>query len=237
LNDPVKLSASVACIDPLRYREVVEELQASHIDALHFDICDGHFAHTFLLFPGLVESLRPLSTSRFDIHLYCTHPSRYLDEFARCGADLLVVPVEAEEDYRKLIHAIAERGMKPGLGILPATKIPEDIAETLPHLHMVVINTVGPAYAGQPFDLRGLDNLKQLNTLINMHNLNLELAVDGNVCVERLDDLLGGGASHLVCGTSSVLRSGTQPGEALGEFRRVLVKRIGGISRPDPPSS
>jgi hypothetical protein len=54
----------------------------------------------------------------------------------------------------------------------------------------------------------------------------VELAVDGNVCVERLDDLLGGGADHLVCGTSSVLRPGTHPGKALEEFRRQIAAKL-----------
>lgn len=102
----IRLSASVSCADPLEYRESIRQLDEAGLDAYHFDICDGHFAPTFLLNPGLMRSLRKITSRRFDVHLYCTHPSRFLDELAQSGADIVVIHIEAEEDFRDVIRQI-----------------------------------------------------------------------------------------------------------------------------------
>jgi ribulose-phosphate 3-epimerase len=227
-SENVHLSASVACIDPLRYREIVQVLDERGIDAFHFDFCDGHFAHTLQLFPGLVRALRGLTARRFDIHLYCTHPSRFLDELAGCGADRIVVQIEAEENFADVVQLVRERGMEAGLGILPGTGVPEHVGSVLRKLHMVIANTVGPAYSGQPFDRRGLRNLGTFRSMINEQGLSVELAVDGNVCVERLPDMLGGGADHLVCGTSSLFCPGTDVGRELECFRTQVMQTASG---------
>ena len=220
------LSASVTCIDPLRYREVVQLLDDHGVDAFHFDFCDGHFAPTLQLFPGLVKALRGLTERRFDVHLYCTHPSRLLDELARCGADRIVVQAEAEEDVATVVQEVQTRGMEAGLGILPTTEVPSFIDTVIPSLRMVIANTVGPAYAGQPLDRRGLRNLRTLRALIDEQALPVELAVDGNVCVEHLSEMLEGGADHLVCGTSSIFRPCVNPGKELDRFREQVARTL-----------
>jgi ribulose-phosphate 3-epimerase len=226
----VKLSASVACIDPLRYAEIVQVLEEGGIDAFHFDFCDGHFVHTLQLFPGLLKALRPLSTKSFDVHLYCTHPSRYLAELAECGADRVVVQVEAAEPCWEVIPRVRRLGLSAGLGILPGTAIPAGIGELLSQVDLVVVNTVGPAFPGQPFDIRGLQNAAALRGVIECEGLYTEVAVDGNVCVERLPEMLGAGATHLVCGTSSIFRPGADIGSELQLFRRHLVEAIGRLA-------
>ncbi|MCB0155571.1 MAG: hypothetical protein KDF65_12315, partial [Anaerolineae bacterium] len=160
---PIRLSASLACANPLCFLDTLQQLDSAGLDTYHFDICDGHFAPTFLLWAGLIQHLRPLTKSRFDVHLYCTHPSRYLDELAEAGADIVVVHIEAAEPYPELIWHIKKRGLRAGLAILPGTAIPSKLESYLADLSMLIVNTVGPAYAGQPFDPRGLDNLRQIS--------------------------------------------------------------------------
>jgi ribulose-phosphate 3-epimerase len=224
------LSASVACVNPLGYRETVRTLEAHGIDGYHFDFCDGHFAHTLQLSPVLVKALRGLTSRRFDVHLYCTHPSRYIEELEASGADLVVVQAEADEEPGEVVRLIRRRGMKAGLGILPGSAVPENVEEIFPHLQLIIANTVGPAYAGQPFDERGLENLRVLRSLIAARGHYIELGVDGNVSAERLDDMLGAGANHLVCGTSSIFRPGTDAGVELAGFRRQVARACAGLS-------
>jgi ribulose-phosphate 3-epimerase len=216
----IKLSASLACANPLDYRESIAQLDQVGLDTYHFDICDGHFAPTFLLYPGLIRYIRPLTSRRFDVHLYCTHPARYLDELAGCGADVVVVHVEAREDYIRVVRQIKERGMKAGIALLPGSTVPANIVEILPEISLLIANTVGPAYAGQPFDPRGLKNMARLSQIVQDNRLDIEVAADGSVSVERLATLLGAGCTHLVCGTSSIFRDGLSLGQEFERFRR-----------------
>lgn len=216
----IKLSASVSCANPLYYPDSIHQLDEAGLDTYHFDMCDGHFAPTFLLWPGLMRHLRPLTSRRFDVHLYCSHPSRYLDELAACGADLIAVHVEADENYVQVVREISRRGLKAGVAILPGSHVPPNIIEVLPDVTMVIGNTVGPAYAGQPFDRRGLKNLIQLSRLLAENGLTAEVAADGSVSLEHLEELIGAGCTHLVCGTSSIFRPGANVGEALRLFHQ-----------------
>jgi ribulose-phosphate 3-epimerase len=220
----------MACADPLAYRETALRLDAAGVDALHFDICDGHFAPTFLLAPALLRALRPLTARRFDAHLYCTHPSRYLQELQQAGADLVVVHVEAAEEPAEVVPQILAAGMRAGVALLPGTPVPPALASLLPVLSQVVINMVGPAYAGQPFDARGLANARSVAETAHARRIEvgttLEIAADGNVSAARLPALLESGCTHLVCGTSSIFRPAPDGrddiGAALRAFRQVV---------------
>lgn len=216
----ILLSASVSCIDPLTYRDSVHRLDEAGIDAYHFDLCDGHFAPTFLLWPGLIGALRPITRRRFDAHLYCTHPSRYLDELRAAGADTVVVHVEAAESPVEVVPRILAAGMKAGVALLPTTPVPADLSALLPALSLVITNMVGPAYAGQPFDGRGLENARAVAGMARGEGLMLEIAADGNVSAARLPSLLESGCTHLVLGTSSIFQPGQDVGAALLRFRR-----------------
>jgi ribulose-phosphate 3-epimerase len=217
------LSASMACANPLEYRATVARLDETAVDALHFDLCDGHFAPTLLLAPNLLRALRPLTTCRFDVHLYCTHPSRYLAELRSAGANVIIVQIEAAEDIADLIAQIVAGGMQPGVAILPTTLVPATLAPLLPALAMVVVNMVGPAYAGQPFDVRGLENARAIAALAHNQHLALEIAADGHVSREWLPDLLASGCTHLVCGTSSIFLPDADIGDALVRFRQSVA--------------
>jgi len=215
------LSASVACMNPLTYRETIPALDAEGLSAYHFDVCDGHFARTFLLYPGLLSRLRSITKRRFDVHLYCVRPSWYLDEFIASGADTIIVHVEAEEDPRPVIERILARGVGAGLAYLPNTPVPDSVRALLPFLRVVLANSVGPAYAGQAFDPRGLANMRRLRELAVAIGKPLEVAADGSVREDRLADFFAAGSDHLVLGTSSVFAASGDPIAAFRTFRRV----------------
>ena len=217
----LRLSASVTCMNPLTYTETIRGLDAAGLSAYHVDVCDGRFAKTFLLYPGLLPYLREVTGARLDVHLYCLQPSLYIDEFVERGADSIIVQMEAHEDYAPIVARIAGRGIRAGLGILPGTPVPDSIREILPVLSMVVANTVGPAFAGQPYDPRGLQNLDRVRALCDEVGATPELVVDGAVNEERLEAAFSCGANHLVLGTSSVFTQRADWPEKLRAFRAI----------------
>ncbi len=222
-----RIAASMACADPICIRQDFERLEESLVDTYHFDFCDGLFAPTFLLNPAMIKALRPLSSKRFDVHLYCHYPSRVVDELRQCGADLVVVQLETEGDsYLETIQRILDSGMQAGLGILPTSEVPEGIEEVLKRVSQVVVNTVGPAYAGQPFNPHGLVNMKKVKTALDGLGLDLEIAADGGVSEQRLPEFIEAGCNHFICGTSALFRPNSDLVRNAAQFRQAVEAAI-----------
>jgi ribulose-phosphate 3-epimerase len=218
----------MACADFANLGGVIRTLEnVEALGALHFDFCDGHFAPTFLFSPMILRSLRPLTRLRFDAHMYCQYPSRYLDELAECGANCVIVQVECSEDYKDVVGRVGQKGMDPGIGILPWTEISPDIEEIAPAASIIVANTVGPAYAGQRFDPRGLHNIRKLRNMSVSRGWTIDIAADGGVNIDTIDSLLHAGANFFVLGSSSVFRQGLDLGESISLFYREIEFRMG----------
>jgi len=197
----------MACANPLCISQDFEQLERSLVDTYHFDLCDGVFAPTFVLSPALIKAMRPLSKKRFDVHLYCHYPSKYLDELKESGADVVVIQLETQgEDYIEAIQRVRDMGFKAGLGILPTSEVPEEIGKALEMVSQVVVNLVGPAYAGQPFNPHGLTNMKKVRDTAQELGLDVEIAADGSVSERRLAQFIDAGCNHYICGTSSIFK-------------------------------
>ena len=217
------LAASVGCIDPLEFRDKITELDRGGIDAYHFDLSDGHFAPTIVLSIPTIGAFRRCTDNRIDVHIYCTHPSTFLEELKENGTDTCIICIESDENIREVIHKIRDAGMRVGIGILPTSDIPKDMPDLLTLTDMVIANTVGPAYPGQPFNPRGLKNLSAIHRMITDSGRDIELAVDGNVRLDRIRDFLSRGARHFVCGTSSIFIPDTDLGENILDLRREIA--------------
>ncbi len=221
----IQIAASMSCADFLNLGQVVRSLESAKVDVLHFDFCDGHFAPTFIFSGVILRALRRLTALRFDAHLYCEYPSRYLEELHDCGTNLVVVQVESTENYRDVIKKILNKGMKAGIGILPGSSIPANIEEVLPQVSLIIANTVGPAYSGQPFDVRGLRNMRNFDKIIAAKRFEIVIGADGGVTINRIRLFSSAGASLLVCGSRSIFREDVSLVEAVTSFRREVDSR------------
>jgi ribulose-phosphate 3-epimerase len=226
----ILLSASVACADLKNLARAVRALETAGIDSLHFDMCDGHFAPTLLLSPVILAALRPLTKMRFDAHLYCEYPSTYIDELASAGTNMVIIHVESEESCLKALNKTKTHGMGAGLGILPSTSIGGKVQDALGYVDFVLVNLVGPAYAGQPPDPRGLRNLRRLRQMIDRGGLEVPIGVDGAVSSSSLPELVDLGASLLVCGTSSIFHRGTTISEGVKSVRKQAEAAAAGLA-------
>jgi len=220
----VFLSASVSCIDPLNYKKTILDLDGAAIDGYHIDFCDGHFEKTLLLSTSIVKALRTITSKRLDVHLYCTNPSLYIDEIAEAGADLIIVQVEAFEDYRLVVKKIVSKGLHAGVGILPGSMVPSNLGEVIKGVGLVMLNTVGPAFSGQTFDIRGVDHISQVKKVITDMHADCEIGLDGAINTDRADMMVAEGGNHLVLGTSSIFSVGKSPKRELMKFRSSVEK-------------
>ena len=144
------LAPSILSADFANLQRDVELVLAAGADWLHVDVMDGHFVPNISIGVPVVKSLRKATGGFLDVHLMISQPERYLDAFAKAGADLLNIHVEAEGDMEAMLRHIRELGCKSALTIKPNTA-PEAVFPYLPLCDMVLVMSVEPGFGGQKF--------------------------------------------------------------------------------------
>ncbi len=186
------------------FGELEHELQAlerAGLQWVHWDVMDGHFVPNITLGPPIIAKCRPLSQLFFDVHLMIERPERYLDEFAKAGADLICVHAEASTHLERTLSRISELGAKPAVALNPHTPLCQ-IEYLLDQLFMVLIMSVNPGFGGQSFIPFCLDKVKELKELIRKRNASTLIQVDGGVDLGNARTLVLSGADVLVSGSA-----------------------------------
>jgi ribulose-phosphate 3-epimerase len=147
---------------------------------VHVDVMDGHFVPNLTIGAPVVKSLRPITDLILDVHLMIEEPEKYVEDFARAGADYLTIHVESTIDPLKTLKLIRENGMKPGITLKPETSV-EEIIPLLADVDLVLIMTVKPGFGGQKFMSDQLEKAKRIKEELNKINSNALLEVDGGV--------------------------------------------------------
>jgi ribulose-phosphate 3-epimerase len=162
---------------------------------------DGHFVPNITLGPLVVEAVRPLTKLPLDVHLMIEKPDQYIEAFAKAGADIITVHVEASPHLHRTIQLIKKCGVKAGVVLNPSTP-----ANTLKHIihdiDMVLLMTVNPGFGGQSFIKGVLPKIKEVSELIRENGLEVEIEVDGGVNAETAPLCIEAGANVLVAGSA-----------------------------------
>ena len=197
----IKLAPSILSADFARLGEQVAEVARAGADYIHVDVMDGHFVPNITVGAPVVASIRPLTSLPLDVHLMIEHPERYISEFAKAGADIITVHVEACPHLHGTIKSIKELGVKAGVSLNPATPI-SAIEEIIPHVDLVLIMSVNPGFGGQSFIPATLPKIANVRKILDDRKLNAELEVDGGVTADNAPGIVKAGANVLVAGNS-----------------------------------
>ena len=196
-----KIAPSILSADFARLGEEVQAVEKAGADYIHVDVMDGHFVPNITIGPLVVEGVKRVTSLPLDVHLMIENPDHYINDFARAGADIITVHVEAVNHLHRSIQLIRDAGCKTAVSLNPATPL-ESIEYVMDDLDMVLIMSVNPGFGGQKFIPGSLQKIKRLREMIIEQGLNIDIEVDGGVNSKTIGDVSAAGANIFVAGSA-----------------------------------
>ncbi len=193
---PSILSADFSCLG-----EEVKAVERAGADWIHIDVMDGHFVPNLTVGPLVVASLRKITHLCFDVHLMIEHPDRFIEAFAKAGADIITVHTEACVHLHRTVQMVKSLGKKVGVALNPATPLCF-LEPILSDIDLVLVMSVNPGFGGQSFIESALPRIRQVREIIAESQLSIDLEVDGGVNERTISSVIEAGANVLVAGSA-----------------------------------
>ena len=202
----IKIAPSILSADFSKMGEEVLSLEQSGADLVHCDVMDGVFVNNITFGIKMVEDLRKITKLPLDCHLMIVHPEKYVERFAKAGADIITVHYEAcRDNLKEVLELIKSTGVKCGAVINPDTPV-SAIEEAIPLCDMVLVMSVFPGFGGQKFIPEALDKLRLVRKIVDGLDKEIDVQIDGGVTKDNVAEIKAAGANVIVAG-SAVFKS------------------------------
>ncbi len=197
----IYVAPSFLSADFLHLGEQIEMMNRSQADWFHLDIMDGVFVPNISFGFSIISQIKSLARRPLDVHLMIIDPDRYLERFAKAGADILTVHYEACTHLNRTVSQIKSLGMKAGVSINPHIAV-ELLQDILPFVDLVLVMSVNPGFGGQKFIENSYKKIRRLSHMRQIMGLDFLIEVDGGVSPANAKQLVEAGADVLVAGSA-----------------------------------
>ena len=195
---PLRIAPSILSADFGRLADEVKAIATA--DYVHVDVMDGHFVPNLTIGPVVIEFVRKATQLPLDVHLMIEDAERWVPAYAKAGADLIGVHVEACPHLHRTLSQIRDLGKQPCVVLNPHTP-PEAIEYVLGDVAQVLVMSVNPGFGGQSFIRSALDKIRRLRAMIETRGLAVDIEVDGGIKVDNVHEVAAAGANVFVSGS------------------------------------
>ncbi|EOM67823.1 ribulose-phosphate 3-epimerase [Enterococcus faecium] len=196
----MKIAPSILSADFANLQRDIELVEKGGADYIHVDVMDGQFVPNITLGPNIVQAIRPVTKLPLDVHLMIVDPENYIPAFAKAGADIITVHVEATPHIHRALQMTKSLGVKAGVVINPGTPV-SMIKHVLPLADQVLVMTVNPGFGGQSFIEETVEKITELADLRRENNWTYAIEVDGGIVPETVKICKDAGADVFVAGS------------------------------------
>ncbi|HEY0733035.1 MAG TPA: ribulose-phosphate 3-epimerase [Chitinophagaceae bacterium] len=199
------IAPSLLSANFLRLEEECKMLNDSEADWFHLDVMDGRFVPNISFGLPVIEHISKATNKVCDVHLMILDPGNYAEAFAKAGANILTVHIEACVHLHRNIQQIKSLGMQAGVAVNPHTPV-SLLQDILADIDLVCLMSVNPGFGGQKFIPQTIQKIQQLRRMIDAAGLSVKIEIDGGVTLDNAKDIIDAGADVLVAG-NTVFRS------------------------------
>jgi len=197
----IKIAPSILSADFGNMAEEVRRMEVAGADLLHCDVMDGVFVPNITFGPKMIADIRKVTKLPLDVHLMIVEPEKYVESFAKAGADYITIHIEATKKLVPTLKAIRALGVKSGAVISPDTPVSE-IEPALEYSDMVLLMSVYPGFGGQKFLDKSIARLEELTALVKKSKRKIDIEIDGGITLDNIAEIKKAGANVIVAGNT-----------------------------------
>ena len=216
----IEIAPSILSADFTRLGEEISTVQKAGASILHVDVMDGRFVPNITVGLPVVKALSRVTSLPIDAHLMIVEPGQYAQQFAKAGARMVSIHIEADPNAHRTLSSIRAEGALAGIVINPATPL-SAIDEAIKFADYTLIMSVNPGFGGQEFIPESLDKVRRLRKMIDERGLRTRIEIDGGINQDNIGEVTGAGAEIIVAG--SAIFGAPDPAVALRELREATV--------------